>query len=265
MNKNIKAVALDLDGTLLNSDHIISDENKKIINELDKKGIEIILCTGRPYKAMKRFREELGLKKPVICFNGASIVDENENFIFSTTLDTPTSRKLIEIGRKYNVYHHGFIENEWLLPFFGEHAREYKERTGLQEKLVNFDDCEELPFLKMMYIAEPEILIEIFDEIDNKLGDSVYKAFSNSNFLEVLNPKCSKAKALDFYLKSKGLDKTNLLSMGDGGNDREMLKFSKVGVVMENASEELKSEFSIIAPSNDENGVAVFLRNFFNL
>lgn len=265
MKTNIKAVALDLDGTLLGSNHEISDENKKIIWELDKKGIEVILCTGRPYNAMKRFKEELDINKPVICFNGAVLVDNNEDFVFSTTLDTPISKVLIEIARKYEIYHHGFVDNDWLLPFRSEYSESYKNRTGLIEKLIDFDDYDELNFIKMMFIGENKKLLKIFNELGEKLGNKIYKAFSNPNYLEVLNPSCSKAKALDFYLKSKGMNKTNLLSMGDGGNDREMLKFSEVGVVMANAPDELKKEFDLQAPSNDSNGVAVFLKEFFQL
>lgn len=265
MKEDIKVVALDLDGTLLNSQHQISQANKDIIHHLTEKGIEVILCTGRPYNAMKKFRDELGLTNIVICFNGAGVIDKDENYLLNTSLDETISRELVRIGRESDIYHHGFMDTRWLVPFFNETTRGYKERTGLTETLVDFDRVEELKFIKMMYIGDREVLDSIYLELEKKFGDSVYKAFSTTNYLEVLSNKSSKAKALDFYLKSKGLSRDNLLVMGDGYNDLEMIKFAGVGVIMENAPEELKEYGDYIAPSNEESGVALFLKDFFSL
>ena len=265
MKETIKAIALDLDGTLLNSRNEISDYNKKIINKLKNDGIEIILCTGRPYNAMKKFRDELGLDNTVICFNGASVIDSEGNILLNTFLDNEICRELVRIGRERNIFHHGFMDTRWLVPYFNETTQGYKDRSGLTETIVNFDDIVDLKFIKMMYIGNREILDSIHSELEEKFGDRIYKAFSTTNYLEVLNSHSSKAKALDFYLKKLGLSRDNLLVMGDGYNDLEMLKYAKVGVVMENAPVGLKSEFDYIAPDNNEDGVGKFLKDFFSL
>jgi len=265
MKTNIKVIALDLDGTLLNSSHEISVFNREIIKKLKEEGVQIILCTGRPYNAMKKFREELDLDDIIICFNGANVIDSNGTFLLNTSLDDYTSRELVKIGERKNIYHHGFIGDQWLIPYFDETAMGYKEKSGLTESIVDFKDIEKLNFIKMMYIGERAVLEEISCELEEKFGSSIYKAFSTANYLEILSSESSKAKALDFYLKSIGLTSENLLAMGDGYNDLEMLKYAGMGVVMENAPEEMKIQFEHIAPDNNEDGVGVYLKDFFNL
>ena len=196
MKEKIKVIALDLDGTLLNSMNEISDYNKEIINKLRDEGMEIILCTGRPYNAMKKFRDDLGLNNTVICFNGASVINSQGKILLHTSLDEKISRELVKIGRERNIYHHGFMNDQWLVPYFDETTQGYKERSGLTETIVNFDDIPELKFIKMMYIGEREVLESIHRELEEKFGDRIYKAFSTNNYLEILNSLSSKAKAI---------------------------------------------------------------------
>lgn len=265
MRDEVKVIALDLDGTLLNSEHKISDYNKNIIAKLKSRGIQVILCTGRPYNAMKDYRRELNLTDDVICFNGANIIDVDNNLIFDASLDTPTSLELVKVGKAHNMYFHGFMGDKWLVPNESEISKVYAERTGLTPTLGDLENKEDLRFIKMMYIGENEDLKKIYSELDKKLGSSVYKAFSNPNFLEVLNGQCSKAKALDFFLKKQDLTSENLLVMGDGYNDLEMLKYAKYGIVMENTPIELKSQFNRVALHHDSDGVGRYLEEFFNL
>ena len=265
MNEQVKVVALDLDGTLLNSNNEISDFNKHILRKLKDRGVHIILCTGRPYNAMKKFREELSLDDHVICFNGANIVDKDDKLILDTSLDTEISLELVEVGKGRNTYFHGFMKDKWLVPYTNEISEKYKARTGLTETVGALEEVEGLRFTNMMYIGENSLLKEIYEELEERLGDRVYKAFSNPNFLEVLSASSSKAKALDFFLKERGLTSENLLVMGDSYNDLEMLKFARYGVVMDNTPAELKEQFELVAPENDEDGVGRYLKDFFEL
>ncbi len=133
MNEQVKVIALDLDGTFLNSNNETSDFNKDIFGRLKERGIHIILCTGRPYNAMKKLRDELSLDDHAICFNGANIVDKGERLVLDTSLDTETSLELIKVGRGRNAYFHGFMEDKWLVPYTNEISEKYKVRTGLTE------------------------------------------------------------------------------------------------------------------------------------
>ncbi|WP_319370890.1 Cof-type HAD-IIB family hydrolase [uncultured Ilyobacter sp.] len=261
----IRLVAIDLDGTLLNSHHEVSLKNAEVLRKLEKAGIQVVITTGRAYEAMTKFYREIGLSGEVICYNGSVVYDKEHNIVWKNILDHETGLELVKIGEKYGIYHHGFIDNKWVVPEMSDMAVKYKERTGLTETLVDFHHLEDVAFTKMMYIGENEMLMDIYNVLDDKFGDQLYKAFSNPMFLEIMHRNSSKANALSYLLEQKGLTTENLLAIGDGYNDFEMLSMAGIGVVMENAPMELKKHFTYKALSNDEDGVGKFLENFFGV
>ncbi len=265
MSNIIQVVALDLDGTLLNSKHQISSYNSRVLHALTAMGIEIMLCTGRPYRAMKTYYDQLDLESPLICFNGAQIVNSQGEPLLQTTLSHRISQRLVEIGKERGVYTHGFIDDRWLVSELTDAARDYQERSGLKAEVVDFTRIEPLHFIKLMYIADPAELNPLYDQLTNEFGDEIYKAFSWATFLEVLNKDSSKAKALGWYLEYQGLSRENLLVMGDGGNDMDMLEFAGIGVAMENASDQVKGVANRVAPHHEDNGVGRFLADFFKI
>ncbi len=265
MHKEIQVVALDLDGTLLNAEQEVSDYNKRVLKELESRGVEVMICTGRPYIAMEQFYKELQLKSPMICFNGARIVDAQGTALLHTTIDERIGKRLIEIGEEEHVFCHGFVDNQWLIKEENDTTKAYSGKTGIKPTLVNFKEVTPLNFTKMMYIDDPEKLKRVDERLTNEMGDEIYKAFSWTTYLEVMNKESSKARALEFYLQSKGLSHKNLLAMGDGWNDMEMIQFAGVGAVMENGADELKEHATFIAPHHNDNGVGRFLEEFFEL
>ena len=84
----MEAIVLDLDGTLLTSKEKISERTREILYKFIEKGIKIIIATGRTYTSLKPYRDMLGLETPVVCFNGAKLVDRKENIIFELPIDS---------------------------------------------------------------------------------------------------------------------------------------------------------------------------------
>ncbi|MBZ4682658.1 MAG: hypothetical protein PWP46_336 [Fusobacteriaceae bacterium] len=261
---DIKLIVCDLDGTLLNSNHEISDFNIEILKKLKEKNIEIILASGRSYEAMLPTIKKLELNNEVISYNGAAIY-KNNNLIYQKTLPKNIAKELIQIGKEKDIYFHAFHNFKWHIEKFTNEAKEYKERSGLQEYYIDFSTLENPNFLKLMYISSKENIdnLELF--LKEKYKDKIYLGRSNDNFLEVMHKDVSKANALKEILKNRDFSNENIMAFGDGFNDYEMLKYSKIGVVMNNSNENLKSLITHKALSNDENGVGIFLKNFFNL
>ncbi|MBW5389316.1 HAD family hydrolase, partial [Brachyspira hampsonii] len=100
--ENIQIIATDLDGTLLNNNHQISEYNKNVIKEASKIGIKTILSTGRPTSAAHNFLAELHIDTELISFNGAMITDKYCNIVYQQNLDAEIGKELINIARKYN-------------------------------------------------------------------------------------------------------------------------------------------------------------------
>ena len=261
----IKGIALDLDGTLLNSEKKISNYNKKIIKQVVASGVTVVIATGRVYEALLSFQEELELKTPIVCYNGAVIIDENGRKIFSKNLERDDTKKLINIARENNIHLNLFKDDKWYVEKEREEVVSYKKLSGLDYIVKDFDEFEELNPIKLMYISDHKKLLNIEKEVDEKLNDSVYRAFSKPYFLEVLHKEVSKGKSIMGLFEKMGFHKDEIMAFGDGFNDYEMLTLVGHGVVMANAPIELKEKIGREALSNDEDGVGRYLANFFNL
>ena len=117
MNKDIKLIATDLDGTFLNNESEISNFNKEVFEYLSNNGVEIILSTGRPFEGMIRYKRHLNNKNNSIVLNGAIITDSGGKFIYDEPLDEKTALKVMDIYQKYkkeNVYLHVYSGNKYI-------------------------------------------------------------------------------------------------------------------------------------------------------
>ncbi|BDU50101.1 Cof-type HAD-IIB family hydrolase [Haliovirga abyssi] len=256
----IEAVAIDLDGTLLNSNHEISDFTKKTLFKVRKKGIKLYIATGRLYKSLYRYKEELKIDTPVICYNGAMAVDgKTDEKIFEIPLKNSVVNRLIEISREKEVHLNLFSDEKWYVECTGGELERYEKSSGLRSHLVNFDKIKELKITKGMYVGENKELLEIDSMLEKEFDKKIYKAFSKPYFLEILNENVSKGDTLIKILEKEGIDPQKTVAFGDGFNDLEMINLVGIGVAMENAPEELKSKVDNITVSNDEDGVAKFL------
>ena len=263
---NIQLIATDLDGTLLNNNHQISEYNKKVIKRASEKGIKTILSTGRPTASASKFLYDLNIDTELISFNGAMITDKNSNIIYQENLNPEISIKLINIAEKYNIYHQGFLGDRWNIGFFDEKWTDfYTSIAKIDNYIIGFDDIEDFSFSKFMFIGENDILKNIAEELNHTFGNSIYHTFSRDVYLEVHSPNTSKAKALKYLADKYNINAANIIAFGDNNNDLEMLEFAGISVAVENAEDTVKSKSLYITKSNEENGVGVFINNILNL
>lgn len=257
-----KLVALDLDGTLLNSDHEISDYSGRVLKKLDKLGIKVVIATGRSYSSLKPKIHEYKLEHPVVCYNGAMIRDgKTDKILFNSTLKEDISQTLIDISRRESIHFHGFYLGDFLHEFKSESSDYYESLSGLKGVITDFNDLESYNFTKGMFIGDHDLLKKLEVEIRDKYDGQIYMAFSKPVFLEIMDIEASKAKALDRIIKEYGILREEVIAFGDGLNDSEMLKFAGKGIVMCNGHEDLKKRFENSKYTNDEDGVARYLED----
>ena len=267
MNNNIKLIAIDLDGTFLNNESKITDYNKNILKKLIDKGIEIVIATGRPISSMDFYYKELENNSESIVFNGAMVVDNNFNCIFSNPLKRDIVHEIIKLYKeKYinNTSVNIYSMKEYIVAKDNFKFRTHTEKLDKKNKIVgleNFNDNIEVQ--KMIILGENEILIDIKNTIDNLFA--VHTSFSDPHYLEILSADANKANALKWLCNKKGIDRKNVIAFGDNYNDIEMIEFAGVGVAMGNAETDVKKNAKYIADTNENNGVGVFLKDFFNL
>lgn len=275
---NYKMVVLDLDGTLLNDEKTISDKNTHILKELHKQGIHIVIATGRNYYMARILMEKIKDTEPVILANNGAVVRRyvNDEFIESNYLDFSTFEKIYKLGLKHDLnpiihvdeYHQGYdlvyeCENyeEAYLGYI-KNELDRTRHTSFREKEIN-------KILSVCYFNGYEKLLDFKNEIEKIPGDFnviLNQNISSRSLLELLNINGCKWRALKKYIDSLGIDKSQVVSMGDDNNDIELIANSGLGIAMKNATGSLKDAAGLISGfSNNESGVYYELTEIFEI
>ena len=254
---NIKAIFMDLDGTVLTSEHKVSENLIRKLREVEEKGVKIFIATGRTFSSSKPFVEMLGIKNPVINYNGGRITNPlNSEVIFEKPVEAQDVKELIKISRKKGIHLNLYMDDKLYIENETDEGTKYSESVEIPYYVKNFDEFIGKTSTKALFIAENSILLELKKELEEKLPHINF-VFSKPHYLECLNKEVNKGLAIKELLKKYDISPEETIAFGDQWNDLEMLKFVKYGYLMGNATEELKQEFSKdkITLSNDEDGI----------
>lgn len=282
----IKLLALDLDGTLLNSRGKISEANTKAVRLAEEKGVLVTIATGRRFRDARPVALEIKFNAPIITHNGALLkfAESLETVEFSL-INAETSLEILRVGREFggdalvstNPHTKGTLlydtvseENiplqkyiAWSKTFHGAEA---------EEAVHHVPDLKEvLPESEVIHIsfsghcaAMSEIQAILADELKDSVNilATVYPHL-DFTLLDILPPDASKGIGVEKLAALNGLTAENVMVCGDNFNDLEMLEFAGTPVVMGNAAPELLENPKFQQTlSNDENGVALAIEKF---
>ena len=262
----IKLIAIDIDGTLINSHHELTERTKEAITKAKEQGIKIVVATGRPYPGVANILKELGLEDKgdyVITYNG-SLVQEcdtkkaivshglsYDNFIEIEALSRRLGSHLHSIDRE-NIY----TANQHISPYTIHEA----SLTGMPLHYRAVDQMTaDMEIVKMMMIDEPTILDEVISKLPSWFTDKYTTTKSAPFYLEVLNKQANKGIAVKELADYLGIKQEETMAIGDNENDLEMIEYAGMGVAMANAVPKLKAAANYETLSNDEDGVAVMI------
>ncbi len=260
-----KLVGCDLDDTLLRDDFTISDANKEAINKVVEKGVKFVVVTGRITGAARKYMEELGLNIPYSTFQGAKIIDpiKDEN-IYSSELEKEKILDIIRYAEMHNV-HINLYDNERIYVKEKNKWTEYYESFARKVEILEVGSLLDFEFKstpKMILIDEREKLDEISKEIRGFMSSEVNMFYSKTNFLEFTSKNATKGHALKFLADKWGIDRSEIIAIGDNYNDETMLEYAGLGIAVGNAVEDMKKISGYVAPSNEDDGVAHVLEKF---
>ncbi len=258
-----QALFLDIDGTILKSDHSMSPRVAEAIKSLISAGTLVCLATGRSWEALKPLYDMMDLKGPTICYNGAMIVEGPDGkVVFEQDLDDEVARAAIAAAKARNLEMVGYRHSVLLYENTGPEVEAYTGRVKIPSSIVSFQELESLEFTKAIIFSEHEQLEVLKKEFENRFpGDRLSATFSDPRFLEFMGGNIDKGRGLREVCRIHDIEPENTAAMGDGWNDLALLQASGNPWVMGGASDEMKALFpgDAIALSADEDGAAIIM------
>lgn len=283
-------IAIDLDGTLLNSNGVVSNETIEILQKIKEKDIKIVLASGRMIDSIKAISEELGKQKYLIAGNGAIVYDiEKQEILYKNYLKKEKVLDVIKICEENSIYYNIYTETELLttslkynvLYYHKENAnREEKDRikisviNNMYEYVLN---SAREDYLKITICDEDRIVfnsiirkikqikdIDVLD-IEHMSRKSIMQGTEtielNYSYTEVSAQNVDKWNAINFILNQENILKENVIAIGDNINDKQMIENAGLGIAMSGSAPSVTEIANIITTkNNNEDGVATELK-----
>ena len=253
-----RLLAIDLDGTLLNPERIITSRTHKALQEAAAAGLTIVIVTGQSLPVLRYMCAELPLTAAQIIHNGAMIVDvDNNSILYEQPLPTEQILPALDALRRlgfYRVYHthQGTYVDSDMPPLH------YSYRPPLPPaiRIADITSIYPQPCIKLAAVGEASSVREKRQELERLFAEKLYITQSAPRLLEMMHPDVSKDKALRIITQRAGIAPEEVVAFGDNHNDIGMLRFAGLGVAMGNASDEVKEAADYVTSSNADNGVA---------
>lgn len=266
--RDIRLLALDLDGTLTNSEKHVSEKNKKYIRMAQEKGVKVILASGRPVIGIKGVADELDLWTMggyILAYNGGHIIDcKTGEDLVKRTIPMEYVHDICDVINRFAVYPLCYNDTGVICE---NDTDRYVKKEGYNNSIpiIKVDSLEAqitAPVVKFMVVGDPEELMNAHRYLRQKFEGKLNVFFSEPYFMEITPLGIEKASALATLSEILGTTADQMIACGDGLNDIPMLEYAGLAIAMDNAYEETKKVADYIVASNEDDGVAEAIQRF---
>ena len=258
-------VFMDIDGTLLDSQHRVMPQTKARVQELHRRGIPIVLCSARPPEGVNRVAGQVGLYGARACYNGGLIYDAYSTILRDVGIDIHRAMdfrrfvaerfpELVVSAYLYNIWmtedpRHPLIRQEAEISGCAPLMGELEQVAGAVSHVH-----------KLLCIGDPA-QIRTLQRLVRQYFPQLTALRSKANYLEILPPESTKGSAAQVLLQHYGLSADQAVAFGDSDVDADLLQYCGLGVAMGNAPRQVKEAADYVTASNDEEGVYIALNS----
>jgi Cof subfamily protein (haloacid dehalogenase superfamily) len=264
-NRNIKLLLADVDGTLVTQDKTLTEQAVAAADELRKAGITLALTSGRPPRGMSMLIAPLKLEGAIAGFNGGVFVNPDLSVIESHLLDAAVARETLQLILDQGLDAWLYTETEWLI-------RDAKAPHVAREAWTVKFDARVVSEFTAADLKDAVKIVGVSDDLDKvasceklaqqKLGERASAARSQPYYLDVTHPNANKGAVVLTLAKLDHISPEEIATIGDMPNDVLMFRKSGFSIAMGNASDEVKSQASVVTDSNQDEGFAKAVRKF---
>lgn len=279
-----KLMAIDLDGTLLNSAGEVSEGTKLALQNAMAQGTEVVLASGRPISSTKTLALELGVDHYLISGNGSVVYDvQNEKILYDQFLTKEQVLQIVKICEENSFYYNIYTEEEVIakslqynvLFYHKENIKKIEEKRThiniVQDVQKYIQESENEHFLKITVCDESKLIfyriMQKLKEIENvdileveymskkRIKEGTEDVDIQYYYTEVTNKNVNKWSAIEYLMKILNIKREEIVAIGDNLNDKEMIENAGLGVVMGNSNPKMKEIANVIVADNDSEGV----------
>lgn len=254
----MRAIACDLDRTLIPADAIMRPRTLEAIAAARARGIHVLIVTGRMFRSARPYALGAGIDDPLVCYQGAVVGDPVSGaFLRHEPMPMAEALEVIETVERLGLTMLCYVDDRL---YVARETPESDRYAGFQHLEVNVvgDLAAWLPEppTKLVTVADPLLLDDLKPGFAEQFGSRLFISKSLPHFLEFAGPGVTKAAGLSFVAERLGFTREQTVGCGDGENDIELVEWAGFGVAVANAHEAVLERADYVAPSVDEEGVA---------
>lgn len=287
-----KLVAIDLDGTMLNSYGVVTEKTKETIKKVEENGVEVIIASGRPIDSIKEIAKEINSKNYFIAGNGAIIYDvKKDEIIYEKTMSKEKVLEIIKICEENSISYNVYTENEILatslkynvLYYHKENLKKEENKKtkinivkNMYEYIQNKEDarylkitiCDESKTVfnsiirKLKELKEIEVL-EVSHMARKTITYGTEEYEISYYYTEISTSDVDKWNAIEYLIEKLSIKKEEVMAIGDNANDKMMIENAGLGVAMKQSTPRILEIADEVTKGNNEDGVAEILQKYY--
>ena len=255
-------VISDIDGTLITSNHELTEATRETAAALFERGIALSLASSRPPRSIQPIAQALGLRSPFAAFNGALVTLADGQVVARSALSVTTMTKVKAIADALGISVWVYDEIEWWAPVHDAFVEREEHTSGFSANLNGYADCLARSASKLTVVGKPEFVAEAERQVLATLADEVSASRSKPRFLDVTAHGMHKGTVVTRLAHLLGIDPASVAVIGDGPNDIEMFRQAGLSIAMGQAVDEVRAAAHYVTTSNDDEGWAQGIRKY---
>lgn len=259
----IRLLALDLDGTLFGDDLLISERTRAAIAAAQAEGVRVTIATGRMFRSARQIAGDLSIAGPIICYQGALVQDvTTEEVLLHETVPLQEALRVIGECRRQGLHLNLYLGDRLFVEKHNRHANFYARiNLGLEITEVGpldrwLEDQGGKEPTKLVIVTDPEQTDSVLEGFTATFAERLQVTKSHARFTEFTNKVCSKGRALSLLAAHHGISRQEVMAIGDGLNDLDMICWAGYGVAVSSGPDALRAAARLVCAPLSEDGVA---------
>ncbi len=258
----IALVISDIDGTIITSNHEVTDATKAAARKLRERGIYLSLASSRPPRSIRPIAEALGLSSPFAAFNGALMITAKGKVMAESRLSAEIIARIKSIADSFGLHVWIYDEQDWWTPERTSFVDREEHTSGFSPRMEGYGERLMKDAIKLTVVGKPEMVAEAERRVFQQLGDEVSASRSKPRFLDVTAHGADKGAAVAGLAALLKVSVESVAVIGDGPNDVEMFRRAGLSIAMGQAVDEVQQSANCVTASNDNEGWARGIRRY---